>query len=89
MGSPRPSRAILFNQKIDLDEALKWADLSIQNEERFENLTTKADMLRALNRQDEAKKIWDQALAKATALGRIRMVASCRIRKKAPKQWKS
>ncbi|MFZ3375148.1 MAG: hypothetical protein WA183_06310, partial [Chthoniobacterales bacterium] len=46
--------------------ALKWADLSIQNEERFENLTTKADLLKAMNKPDEAKKIWDQALAKAT-----------------------
>ena len=53
-------------KKINLDEALKWADLSIQNEERFENLTTKADLLKAMNKPDEAKKIWDQALAKTT-----------------------
>ena len=57
-----------LNKKINLDEALKWADASIQNEERFENLTTKADLLRAMNKPDEAKKIWDQALAKATAV---------------------
>ena len=53
-------------KKINLDEALKWADLSIQNEERLENLTTKADLLRAMNKPDEAKKISDQALAKST-----------------------
>ncbi len=57
-----------LNKKINLDEALKWADASIQNEERFENLTTKADLLKAMNKPDEAKKIWDQALAKATAV---------------------
>ncbi|HWM25229.1 MAG TPA: DUF2911 domain-containing protein [Chthoniobacterales bacterium] len=57
-----------LNRKINLDEALKWADASIQNEERFENLTTKADLLKAMNKPDEAKKIWDQALAKATAV---------------------
>jgi Protein of unknown function (DUF2911) len=56
----------LLNKKINLDEAMKWADLSIQNEERFENLTTKADLLKAMNKPDEAKKIWDQALAKTT-----------------------
>jgi tetratricopeptide (TPR) repeat protein len=53
-------------RKINVDEALKWADLSIQNEERFENLTTKADLLKAMNKPDEAKKTWDQALAKTT-----------------------
>lgn len=57
-----------LNKKVNLDEALKWADASIQNEERFENLTTKADLLKAMNKPDEAKKIWDQALAKATAV---------------------
>src|SRR5258708_24631389 len=44
-----------LTKKINLDEALRWADLSIQNEERFDNLSTKADLLKALNRPDEAK----------------------------------
>src|SRR5216110_2962668 len=56
-----------LTRKINLDEALRWADASIQNEERFDNLSTKADILKALNRQDEAKKTWDQALEKAAA----------------------
>jgi hypothetical protein len=56
-----------LNKKINLDEGVKWADASIQNEERFENLTTKADLLKAMNKPDDAKKIWDQALAKTTA----------------------
>ena len=55
--------------KINLDEALKWVNLSIQNEERFENLTTKADILKAMNKPDDAKKAWDQALSKTTAQG--------------------
>ena len=55
-----------LTRKVDLDEALKWADASIQNEERFENLSTKADILKALNRPDEAKTAWNQALEKAT-----------------------
>jgi len=56
-----------LTRKINLDEALRWADASIQNEERFENLSTKADILKALNRPDEAKTTWNQALEKATA----------------------
>ncbi len=55
-----------LSKKINLDEALTWADLSIQNEERFENLATKADLLKAMNKPDDAKKTWDQALAKTT-----------------------
>jgi len=54
-----------LTNKVDLDEALRWADLSIQNEERFENLSTKADILKALNKQDEAKTTWNKALEKA------------------------
>jgi len=56
-----------LTRKINLDEALRWADASIQNEERFENISTKADILKALNRPDEAKTAWNQALGKATA----------------------
>ncbi len=56
-----------LTRKINLDEALKWADASIQNEERFDNLSTKADILKALNRPDEAKKTWNLALEKASA----------------------
>jgi Protein of unknown function (DUF2911) len=56
-----------LTRKINLDEALRWADASIQNEERFENLSTKADILRALNRPDEAKTTWNHALEIAKA----------------------
>jgi tetratricopeptide (TPR) repeat protein len=47
---------------------MKWVDLSIQNEQRFENLTTKADLFKAMNKPDEAKKVWEQALAKTTPI---------------------
>jgi hypothetical protein len=57
-----------LTRKINLDEALQWADASIQNEERFDNLSTKADILKALNRSDEAKAVWNHALEKATAV---------------------
>jgi len=55
-----------LTRKINLDEALRWADASVQNEERFDNLSTKADILKALNRSDEAKAAWDRALEIAT-----------------------
>jgi hypothetical protein len=65
--APDQAAQFCLTKKIDLDEALKWANLSIQNEERFENLSTKADILKALNKQDEAKTTWDKALQKADA----------------------
>jgi hypothetical protein len=55
-----------LTRKINLDEALRWADASVQNEERFDNLSTKADILKALNKPDEAKTAWDRALEIAT-----------------------
>lgn len=64
---PMQAAEFCLTHKTNLDEALKWVNLSIQNEERFENLTTKADLLKAMNKPDEAKKTWDQALAKTTA----------------------
>ena len=65
--APDQAAQFCLNKKVNLDEALRWVDLSIQNEERFENLSTKADILKALNRPDEAKTTWNQALEKATA----------------------
>jgi hypothetical protein len=56
-----------LTRKINLDEALRWADASVQNEERFDNLSTKADILKALNRPDEAKATWNHAVEVATA----------------------
>src|SRR4029077_10969999 len=56
-----------LTRKINLDEALRWADASIQNEERFDNLSTKADILKALKRPDEAKVTWNHAIEVATA----------------------
>ena len=43
-----------LQQKINLDEALKWSDNSIGLEERFDNLMTKSGILTALNRADDA-----------------------------------
>lgn len=65
--APDQAAQFCLTKKTNLDEALKWANLSIQNEERFENLSTKADILKALNKQDEAKTTWDKALLKADA----------------------
>src|SRR6266576_938669 len=55
-----------LTKKTNLDEALSWADASIQNEDRCDNLSTKADILKALNRPDEAKAAWNHALEMAT-----------------------
>jgi hypothetical protein len=66
--APNQAAQFCLTKKINLDEALKWVNLSIQNEERFENLTTKADLLKAMNKPDDAKKTWEQAIAKTTPI---------------------
>jgi hypothetical protein len=57
----------LLAEKYDLDEALKYEDSSIQNEERFDNLMTKSQILDVLNRKDDAK----AARTKAIAMGSV------------------
>ena len=64
--APNEAANFALEKKTNLEEGLKWADLSIQNEERFENLSTKADLLKAMNKPDEAKKVWDHAVELAT-----------------------
>ena len=54
-----------LEKKIALPEALKWVELSIQAEERFENVATKSDILKAMGKTDEGKKTWQQALTLA------------------------
>lgn len=58
----------LLASKVDLDEALSYADKSIQNEERYDNLMTKAGVLEAMGRKDEAATAKKTALAKANAV---------------------
>ena len=55
-----------LSHKMNLDEGLAWANASIANEERFDNLSTKVDLLKALNKTDEANKTWTHALELAT-----------------------
>lgn len=68
--SQKPNEAAQYclAKKINLEEALAWAEISIQNEERFENLMTKADILKALNKTAEAKTAQEKAMAKANDL---------------------
>jgi len=54
--------------KINLDEALKYEDQSIQNEERYDNLMSKSKILEAMGRQQDADSFRAKALDKASAL---------------------
>ena len=58
----------LLQEKIDLDEALKYSDRSIQNEARYDNFMTKAQVLDALGRKDEAAMARNKALTMANAI---------------------
>ncbi len=61
-GPPNEAAQYCLEKKIALPEALKWVELSIQAEERFENVATKSDVLKALGKTDEAKTTWQHAL---------------------------
>ena len=65
---PNEAAQYCLSKKINLEEALKWAEISIRNEERFENLMTKADILKAMNKTAEAKAAQEKAMAKASDL---------------------
>ena len=56
-----------LDNNYNLEEALKWEDTSIQNEERFENYETKARILEAMGKKDEAAKDLNAALERASA----------------------
>lgn len=51
-----------------LEQGLKWEDISIQNEERFENLLTKSQILLAMGKTQDADATKAKALEKATGL---------------------
>ena len=57
-----------IENKTAYEDALKWADNSIQNEERFENLNTKAQLLRLTGKISEADATMAKALEKAGPL---------------------
>jgi hypothetical protein len=54
--------------KMNLDEALKYEDLSIQAEERYENLMNKSKILAAMGRNQDAEALRAKALDKGSAL---------------------
>jgi len=54
--------------KINLDEALKYEDTSIQNEERYDNLLNRSKILDAMGRKQDAEVARAKALDKASAL---------------------
>lgn len=54
--------------KINLDEALKYEDLSIQAEERYDNLLNKSKILEAMGRTQDADALRAKALDKGSAL---------------------
>lgn len=53
----------LLNRNVDAEEAAKYADRSIDIENRFENEMTKSRALNALGRKEEARAAYDKAVA--------------------------
>jgi tetratricopeptide (TPR) repeat protein len=61
------SRYLLENQ-LDLEQAMKYNERSIQNEGRFENLLTRSRVLKAQEHPQEAEGALAKAMDKASAL---------------------
>ena len=57
-----------LDNNYELEQALKWEDTSIQNEERFENLETKSRILEAMGKKEESAKVLSKAFDKANAI---------------------
>jgi tetratricopeptide (TPR) repeat protein len=57
-----------LTEKVNLDEALTYANKSIENEDRYDNEMTKSQVLKALNRADDAATAQKKALDLATPL---------------------
>jgi len=57
-----------LDNNYNFEEALKWEDTSIQNEERFENWETKSRILNAMGRKEDGAKALATALDKANAV---------------------
>src|SRR5258707_1572306 len=57
-----------LDNNYELEQALKWEETSIQNEERFENLESKSRILDAMGRKDESAKVLSKAFDKANAI---------------------
>ncbi len=58
----------LLGEKVDLDEALTYANKGVENEDRYETEMTKSQVLKALNRKDEATVAEKKALDLAAPL---------------------
>jgi tetratricopeptide (TPR) repeat protein len=57
-----------LDNNYELEQALKWEETSIQNEEHFENWEGKSRILEAMGRKDDAAKAFATAVEKANAI---------------------
>ena len=60
--------AYLLANKLDLDDALKYEDQSIQVDERYDNLMNKSKILDAMGRKDDAVAAHNKAIEKANPI---------------------
>jgi len=51
------------NNKVNLDQALTWADRAVAMNSNFNTLSVRANVLKAQGKQDEANKAFDDAVA--------------------------
>jgi len=66
-----------LDNNYNLEEALKWEDTSIQNEERFENLETKSRILDALGRKKNPPRCFPRRSIKPARFNSTRTLEAC------------
>ena len=77
-----------LSKKINLEEALKWADQSIRLEERFENLNVKAEILKALNKRRKRRRRRRALSKKRMRRSSTHLRGACSRRRKTPRRWR-
>lgn len=56
-----------LNNDVELEQGLQWADQAIQTNKNFNTLSTKAAILTKTGKNEESKKLMDEALSLASA----------------------
>lgn len=55
-----------FNNNTNLDKGMEWSERAISNNKNFTTLSTKSLLLRRMGKEDEAKKVLDEAMPMAS-----------------------
>lgn len=64
---PQTAATYCLNNRVELEQGLAWANAAIAQNPNFQTKTTKAGILNAMNKHDEASAIYDEVAKTANA----------------------